>query len=167
LEDIEMLKYLASLLLLISLPSPATRAAIHYQASQSSIASLIKAEVADEIAGINGKDAAKATAHEAEDTIAMESGRPPIIGKQVYEQGLAMVFKHQPEWRLRMVDESVDVAKAGDMAVYRSTYDEDSARDGVPYTHRGNFIAGFKRDPAGIWRIHWSVVAWQSPSHKK
>ena len=37
----------------------------------------------------------------------------------------------------------------------------------VPFTHTGNYIAGFKHDPDGIWRIHWSAIAWQSPSHKK
>lgn len=162
-----MLKHFASLLILAGLPCAAGHAATHRPPSRSAIAARIKAEVADEVLGINAHDAAKATAHEADDTISMESGRPPIVGKKVYEQGLAMVFKRAPEWHLSLVDESVDVAKAGDMAIYRSTYDEDSARDGVPYTHRGNFIAGFKRDPDGMWRIHWSVVSWQSPSHKK
>jgi len=162
-----MLKHFASLLILAGLSCAAGHAATHRPPSRSAIASRIKAEVADEVLGINAHDAAKATAHEADDTISMESGRPPIVGKRVYEQGLAMVFKRAPEWHLSLVDESVDVAKAGDMAIYRSTYDEDSARDGVRYTHRGNFIAGFKRDPDGMWRIHWSVVSWQSPSHKK
>jgi ketosteroid isomerase-like protein len=162
-----MLKHFAALPVLLGLPWAATHASAQHQARKSAIPSLIKAEVADEIAGINGHDAAKATAHEAEDTVSMESGRPPVVGEKVYEQGLAMVFKREPDWRLRLVEESVDVAKAGDMAIYRSTYDEDSARDGVPYTHRGNFVAGFKRDPDGMWRIHWSVVSWQSPSHKK
>lgn len=162
-----MLKRFALLLVLISLSCAAVHAAARRQARKSDIPSLIKGEVADEIAGINGGDAAKATAHEAQDTVAMESGRPPIVGKTVYEQGLATVFKHEAKWRLRLVDESVDVTKSGDMAIYRSTYDEDSARDGVPYTHRGNFVAGFKRDPDGMWRIHWSVVSWQAPSHKK
>jgi ketosteroid isomerase-like protein len=162
-----MLKRFGSLLIISSLPWAAAHASAHHHARKSSIPSLIKAEVADEIAGINAHDAAKATAHEAGDTIAMESGRPPIVGKAVYERGLATVFRHEPDWRLRMVDEAVDVAKAGDMAIYRSTYDEDSAKDGVPYTHRGNYVAGFKRDPDGIWRIHWSVVSWQSPSRKK
>jgi ketosteroid isomerase-like protein len=162
-----MLKHFGLLLITAGLSGAAAHASAQRQAGKSGVASLIKTEVADEIAGINAHDATKAVAHEAQDTIAMESGRPPIVGKAVYEEGLATVFKHEPEWRLRMVEESVDVAKAGDMAIYRSTYDEDSARDGVPYTHRGNYVAGFKRDPDGKWRIHWSVVSWQGSSHKK
>jgi hypothetical protein len=46
-------------------------------------------------------------------------------------------------------------------------YSEDSMRNEVPYTHKGNYVAGFQRDPDGMWRIHWSVIAWQSASKKK
>ena len=162
-----MLKHFASALILVGLCCAPGHASVHHQAGKSAIASRIKAEVADEIAGINTHDPARATAHEAKDTISMENGRPPVVGKAVYEQGLAMVFKREPAWRLRLIDESVDVAKAGDMAIYRSTYREDSARNGVPFTHIGNYVAGFKRDADGLWRVHWSVVCWQSPSHKK
>jgi ketosteroid isomerase-like protein len=67
-----------------------------------------------------------------------------------------------------MVDETVDVADAGDKAVYRSTYDEDSvAADGAPMTHKVNFLAGFRHDPDGSWRVHWYVVNDQERSHKK
>jgi hypothetical protein len=38
----------------------------------------------------------------------------------------------------------VDAAKAGDMAVYRGTYAQDSKRDGVTYAYKGNFDAGFR-----------------------
>jgi ketosteroid isomerase-like protein len=78
-----------------------------------------------------------------------------------------MTFKYAPSWHLSMIEEAVDVAKSGDMAVYRGTYSENSTRDGVAYTHKGNYLAGFRRDADGIWRVHWSVVSWQSPSHKK
>lgn len=97
----------------------------------------------------------------------MESMREPSFGAKADHDGLSMAFKYSPSWHLTMIDESVDVAKAGDMAIYRGTYAEDSAREGVPFTHKGNYVAGFRRDPDGIWRIHWSIIAWQSPSKKK
>jgi hypothetical protein len=78
-----------------------------------------------------------------------------------------MTFKYAPSWHLTMINETVDVSKAGDMAVYRGTYAEDSMRDGVPFTHIGNYVAGFRHDPDDVWRVHWSVIAWQSPSHRK
>lgn len=145
----------------------ATQASAQHQRPQSRIATQIKADVAEIVAGINGKDAARATKFDAPDLISMESMRPPSYGAKADREGLPMAFKYAPEWHLRMIDETVDVAKSGDMAIYRSTYDEDSVRDGAPYTHKVNYIAGFRRDPDGMWRVHWSVVCAQSPSHKR
>jgi ketosteroid isomerase-like protein len=132
-----------------------------------SIAAKIKADVAEIVAGINSKDIAKATKFDAPDLVSMESGREPSIGAKADHDGLSMAFKYSPSWHLRLVDEAVDVSAGGDMAIYRGTYDEDSARDGVPYTHRGNYVAEFRRDPDGMWRVHSSVIAWQSASKKK
>lgn len=127
----------------------------------------IRSEVAEIIAGINAKDIDKATKYDASDLFSMESGRPPSTGIKADHDGLSMAFRYSPDWHLSLIDERIDVAKAGDMAVYRGTYAEDSKRDGVPFTHTGNYVAGFRLDPDGIWRVHWSVIAWQSPSHKK
>jgi ketosteroid isomerase-like protein len=141
-----------------ALPAPAAKAAI---------AATIKAQVAEMVAGINAHDLARATAFDAPDLVSMESGREPSIGDGADRKGLAMAFKHAPTWRLTLIDQTVDVADAGDMAVYRSTYDEDSAEAGVPMTHRVNYVAGFTRDADGAWRVHWSVVCAQERSHKK
>jgi ketosteroid isomerase-like protein len=127
----------------------------------------IRAEVAEIVAGINSKNIDKATKYDAVDLVSMESGRTPSTGAKADHDGLAMTFKYAPNWHLSLIDETVDVAKAGDMAVYRGTYAEDSLRDGVPFTHTGNYVAGFLHDPDGVWRVHWSVVSWQSASHKK
>jgi len=135
--------------------------------SQAAIASAIKADVAEIVSGINTKDIGKATKFDAPDLVSMESGREPSMGAKADHDGLSMAFKYAPSWHLTLIDEAVDVAKSGDMAVYRGTYAEDSMRDGVPFTHKGNYIAGFRRDPDGMWRVHWSVIAWQSASKKK
>jgi ketosteroid isomerase-like protein len=134
---------------------------------RSAIATQIKADVAEIVAGINAKDIDKATKYDAPDLISMESGRTPSTGAKADRDGLSMTFKYAPNWHLALIDETVDVAKAGDMAIYRGTYAEDSLHDGVPFTHNGNYVAGFRHDQDGMWRVHWSVVAWQSPSHKK
>ena len=127
----------------------------------------IRSAVAEIVEGINSKDIAKATKYDAPDLVSMESGRTPSVGAKADHDGLAMTFKYAPSWHLTKIDETVDVAKSGDMAVYRGTYAEDSIHDGVPFTHTGNYIAGFKHDADGAWRVHWSAIAWQSPSHKK
>ena len=162
-----MLRQIGSAAIVTVLSCLPAHASTHQRPSQSAIASQIKTDVAEIVAGINGKDIDKATKFDAPDMISMESMRAPSIGPKADRDGLSMAFKYAPSWHLTMVDETVDVAKAADMAVYRGTYDEDSLREGVPFTHRGNYIAGFRRDPDGMWRVHWSVVAWQSASQKK
>ena len=162
-----MLKGIGSTVIATVLSCATASAATHQHQSQSAIASQIKADVAELVAGINTKDIAKATKFDAPDLISMESMREPSFGAKTDHDGLLMTFKDAPSWHLSLIDESVDVSKAGDMAVYRGTYAEDSMRDGVPYTHKGNYVAGFRSDPDGIWRVHWSIIAWQSPSKKK
>jgi ketosteroid isomerase-like protein len=137
------------------------------RASQAAIAAEIKADVATIVAGINSKDIDKATRFDAPDLISMESMRTPSYGAKANHDGLSMVFQYEPNWRLTLIDETVDVSRSGDMAIYRSTYSEDSMRGDTPFTHKVNYIAGFRRDGDGKWRIHWSVVCAQSPSKKK
>jgi len=137
------------------------------QHSKATGASEIRADVAEIIAGINAKDIVRATRFDAPDLVSMESMRPPSYGAKADHDGLSMAFKYAPDWHLSLVDEAVDLSKSGDMAVYRGTYNEDSMRDGVPYTHKVNYLAGFGRKADGQWQIHWSVVCAQSPSHKK
>jgi ketosteroid isomerase-like protein len=162
-----MLKRISSAVLVTVLSCTMARASTHQQPSRAAIASQIRAEVAQIIAGINKKDIDKTTQFDARDLVSMESGREPSVGAKADRDGLSMTFKYAPSWHLAMIDETVDVATDGDMAIYRGTYAEDSMRDGVPYTHTGNYVAAFGHDPDGIWRIHWSIIAWQSPSKRK
>jgi ketosteroid isomerase-like protein len=134
--------------------------------ASADIAQTIKADVAKLIAGINAHDVTRATAFDAPDIVSMESGRPPSTGIQAEREGLGFAFKANPDWRIRLVDETVDVAKAGDMAVYRGTYHQDSSQDGAPMTQLVNFIAGFKRQQDGSWKVAWSVVSNIERPHK-
>ena len=61
----------------------------------------------------------------------MESGRTPSTGAKADREGLSMTFKYAPSWHLALIDETVDVAKAGDTAIYLGTYAEDSLHDGA------------------------------------
>ena len=156
-----MFRRSCSLLLAVSISS------LLASAAPAPVDSAIRNEVAAEIAGINGQDPMKATAYEAEDMMFTECGQFATFGRASYREGLSMTFKREPAWRLTMIDEGVVVAPSGNEAIYHSTNREDSTRSGVPYTHIGNYVAGFRRDQDGVWRIHWSVVCWQSPSHKR
>lgn len=135
--------------------------------SRVEIAKTIEADVAQLIAGINEHDAAKATQFDAPDIVSMESGRPPSIGATADREGLERGFENTPSWHVGLIDETVDVAQSGDLAVYRSTYHQDSVDNGTPMTQRVNFVAGFEKQPDGSWRIAWSVVCAQERPHGK
>ena len=131
------------------------------------IADTIKADVAHLVAGINAHDAVRATAYDAPNIISMECGSPSIVGVEADREGFEMGFAHDPDWRVSLIDETVDVASSGDLAVYRGTYHEDHGRAGVLMTHKTNFVAEFKRQSDRSWRIVWYSVSNMEQSHQK
>jgi ketosteroid isomerase-like protein len=136
--------------------------------SATPVASTIEADVAEIVAGINAHDVARATKFDAPDIVTMESGRPPSVGIAADKQGMGAAFKYAPSWRVSLVEEMVDVSSGGDMAVYRSTYNQDSEDDkGTPLTQKVNFVAGFHREADGGWLMRWSVVCANERPHPK
>jgi len=133
----------------------------------AAIAKKIKADVAQLVAGLNAHDVAKTTAYDAPNIISMECGSPSTIGVEADREGFKTGFAHDPAWRVSLIDETVDVASSGDLAVYRGTYNEDNSRAGVLMTHKTNFIAEFKRQSDGSWRIVWYGVSNMEQSHPK
>jgi len=153
---------------LMSAAIVAASAASGSASSQAQIAAAIKADVAEIVAGINAHDVARSTKFDAPDIVTMESGRPPAVGMAADKQGMGEAFKYAPSWRVRLVEETVDVSSGGDMAVYRSTYNQDSTDDkGTPLTQKVNFVAGFRRETNGAWLMHWSVVCANERPHPK
>ncbi len=136
-------------------------------ADTAAIAQTIKADVAQVVAGINAHDAVKTTAYDAPDVISMECDSPSIVGVEADREGFKDGFAHDPLWRVALIDETVDVAGSGDMAVYRGIYNEDNSRNGVLMTHKTNFLAEFKRQSDGSWKIAWYSVSHLEKSHPK
>ena len=136
-------------------------------ARSADAARTIKADVAQMIAGLNAHDVMRTTAFDAPDIVSMEGGRPSSTGIEAERAGFRGAFAANPDWRVNLIDDTVDVAKAGDMAVYRGKYNEDSTRSGVPMTHEVILIAGFKRRDNGAWSIEWQAIVPTGPSHKK
>jgi ketosteroid isomerase-like protein len=133
----------------------------------AAIAETIKADVAQLVAGLNAHDAVKTTAYDDPNIISMECGSPPTVGVEADREGFKMGFARDPLWRVSLIDETVDVASSGDLAIYRGTYNEDNGRAGVLMTHKTNFIAEFKRQSDGSWRIVWYSVSNMEQSHPK
>lgn len=119
------------------------------------------------VAGINAHDPDKATAYDAPNVVAQEAGSPTMNGKAADRAGFKMAFGYAPSWRISLIEDSVDVAAAGDMAVYRGSYNEDSVDKGAPRTHVTRLIAEFRRQPDGSWTMPWYVVSPTGPSHPK
>lgn len=135
--------------------------------SQSDIANKIKAEVASITAGINAHGFDQATHYDSDDIVSMESGRPTSYGILEERKGLSEAFHDAPTWQLSLIEATVDVANSGELAIYRSTYNSGSVDNGVPMTQRANFIAEFRRNKTGEFKVVWSVVSWIEKSHKK
>lgn len=134
---------------------------------QSAIAETIKADVAQIVAGLNAHDPIKTTAYDAPDIISMECGSPSTVGIEADREGFRQGFQHDPLWKVSLIDEAVDVATGGDLAVYRGTYHEDNGSNGVLMTHRTNFMAEFKRQSDGSWRMVWYSVSNMERPHAK
>lgn len=131
------------------------------------IAEAIETEVAQLVAGLNAHDPVKTTAYDAPDVISMECGSTPTVGIDADREGFRAGFAHDPLWRVSLIDETVDVANSGDLAVYRGTYHEDNGHKGVLMTHKTNFIAEFKRQPDESWKIAWYSVSNMEKAHPK
>src|SRR5450631_3010896 len=116
---------------------------------KAAIAETIKMDVAQVVAGLNAHDAAKVTAYDASNVISMECGSPSTVGVEADREGFKMGFAHDPLWKVSLIDETVDVASSGDLAVYRGTYNEENGSTGMVLTHKTNFIAELKRQSDG------------------
>lgn len=133
----------------------------------AAIAERIKTDVAQLVAGLNAHDPVKTTAFDAPNVISMECGSPSTVGLEADREGFETGFAHDPLWKVSLIDETVDVAGSGDLAVYRGTYHEDNSRGGVLMTHKTNFLAEFKLQSDKSWKIVWYSVANMEKSHPK
>jgi hypothetical protein len=95
------------------------------------------------------------------------AGSPPAVGIEADRDGFKTGFAHDPLWRVSLINEMVDVASSGEMAVYRGAYNEDHGRAGVLVTHKTNFIAEFKRQSNQSWKMVWYSVSNMEQSHPK
>ena len=134
---------------------------------QSRTAEIIKQNVAQIVAGLNEHDVAKATMYDAPSIVAMQCGNPPVTGAEADRAGFKEMFAGDPVWKASLIDETVDVAISGDMAVYRGSYHESGSRAGVAVTHKTIFLAEFKRQSNGAWQMIWYSISNMEPSHPK
>lgn len=124
-----------------------------------------RVKVAGIVAAYNAHDADKASSFDAPDYVSMFHGAATGIGPAADAASMKEQFK-DPAARFDVNVQSVDVSKAGDMAVVRSLY-QFSFTD--PKTKKvssesGNWVAGFKRQADGSLKLAWSIGADTPPA---
>ncbi len=133
-------------------------------ADTAKIEEAVKADIHQLVIDYNAHDAAKTAAHGAPDYISMFHGVPNAIGPAA---DLANMEKQMtdPATRFELLDEVVDVAASGDLAVYRATYrfHFTNPETMTVATETGNWIAGYNTQPDGSLKLAWSIGADTGP----
>jgi ketosteroid isomerase-like protein len=158
------LSVISSFALVTGLEGAASAAAA---ADRDTVSATIKAQVHEMVTGINTHNAAQATKYDAPSVTVIQSGQPNMVGAEADAADFKRGFAAAPTWRVSLVEETVDVPASGDMAVYRSVYNQDSMHDKVPFTQKVNFISGWSRHENGTWLMDWYAVSEMEKSHKK
>ena len=126
---------------------------------QAKIAGSIKADVQTIIDAFNERDADAALTMNARDTRIMSHGQPNMG----WDQNLALIRQYvtDPALKLEVENEEVDVAEAGDMALYTATYtwNFSDPNTGEVATEHGNWVMVFKRQSDGSMKIYREVIS--------
>jgi ketosteroid isomerase-like protein len=136
------------------------------KADTGKIADAIKADVAQGVADFNARDADKASAHNAPDVVFMFHGAPNTVGADANLAAAKQTYAADKTAHVAVSNESVDVPASGDMAVYHSTYNVSftDPKTKKPGTDQGNYLAGYKQQADGTWKIEWVVISNTPPT---
>jgi ketosteroid isomerase-like protein len=120
----------------------------------------VKTDANQLIADLNARDAVKAVSHDAADIVNMQHGAANYVG---IDADLAMTKQivSDPNIKLVVSNEVVDVAASGDLAVYRSTYTYIFTKPGTQEatTETGNFLLGYKKQADGKLKLAWTMLS--------
>jgi ketosteroid isomerase-like protein len=130
------------------------------------ITTAVKADEAQLVTDFNAHDATKVASHDAADVVQMGHGQANTVGAAADLAANQKGFATDASQHVDISNENVDVAASGDMAVYRSTYvfKGMDPKTKKPMTETGNYLAGYKLQPDGSWKIAWSIVSDTAPA---
>jgi ketosteroid isomerase-like protein len=125
------------------------------------VAAAVKADVAQLLVDYNARDPVKTASHDAPDIVQMVHGSPNVVGQAADLASDRKQFAANPMAHTTLSNETVDVAASGEMAVYRATYDSSftNARTKKTRTETGNYVAGYRLQPDGSWKIQWAIYS--------
>ena len=128
------------------------------------IADAVRTDLAQLVTELNARDIDKAVGHDSADMVGMFHGMPNVVGPAADKAMTEQMLK-DPAFHLAVSGETVDVAAAGDMAVYRATYTVTMTdlKSKKPVVENGNWLVGYKL-VEGAWKIAWNVVSDTGPA---
>jgi ketosteroid isomerase-like protein len=126
---------------------------------REAVAAEVKAAIRTQIDAYGARDPVKAASIVAPDMLGMFHGAPNSVGRAaVLAQMKAQMA--DPAVKLEASEETVDVAAAGDMAVYRAVYrfTFTNPATGKPAVETGNWVAVFTRQADGSMKLSKDMV---------
>lgn len=139
-------------------PAPAPPAAAP-PVDRAAVAAQVRAAIKTQVEAYAARDVAGAASILADDVVAHFHGAPNVVGKAAAMAGMKEQMA-DPALKLAVADESVDVAAAGDMAVYHATYTFAFTNPATKKAdaETGNWVAVFKRQPDGTMKLSRDMV---------
>lgn len=124
------------------------------------VAAEVKAAIHTQVEAYKSRDEAKAASIFASDIKTYFHGEPNVGGLAAAKAAIKAQFALQ-DVRLEVSEETVDVAKAGDLAIYHATYRFSFVNPATkePFVEIGNWVAIFKRQSNGAMRLSTDIVA--------
>jgi ketosteroid isomerase-like protein len=126
----------------------------------AAIAAAVKADVAGLVAAFNARDAVKVVSYDAPDYVSMMHGVANVVGPAA-DLVATKAQVADPNVKLVVSNETVDVAASGDLATYRATYAYTftDPKTKAATTEFGNWVLGFKTQPDGTRKLSFGVIS--------
>ena len=145
----------ATALCLIAACTPAPQAG-----DSAKVSAEVKAAMASVISSFNAHDAEKSVSFDAPDYVGMFHGADNVVGP-AQDLALTKMQLSDAATKVTVSDEKVDVAAAGDMAVWTATYAYDftDPKTKKLTTEHGNWLLVFKKQADGAMKEAYGVVS--------
>lgn len=126
------------------------------KSSATLTADRVKNDVHDLIAAFNAHDAVRTVSHDAPDFVGMFHGMANNLGPAA-DLTITKLQVADPNAHIDLANETVDVSRSGEMAVYRATY---AATATDPKTRKtvvehGNVLIGYRLASDGSPKVVW------------
>jgi uncharacterized protein (TIGR02246 family) len=134
----------------------------------AAVTKTIKADEAKWNQQVKAKDTEGLAGHYADDAFFVAPGAPPADGSTAIRQFFANAST-DPALEVEATSDKIDVAASGDMAYARGHFTEKytDRKTGKVMSDKGSYLAIYKKQPDGSWKIVQDVAAADPTSVKE